>query len=335
MKTLVLAVDRDNDLGEKAGVKAPVIGRDKVVEAANKLALSDPEDSDLNVLFGAVKIKDEYGDEAEVAVITGDKEVGVISDKEITKQLEEVLDKTKPRDVVVVTDGAEDEFILPIIQSRVPVTHLRRIIVQQSPGLEKTYVIFLKYLKKTLRDPKSSRTFLGIPGVVFVLYPVTYYLGILLGVPISFSRIVVGLIGAYLLFRAFDLGKYLSTFKTGFRKLTVMGEILSIGLLSIGIYRGFSGIDWASGGYLEVFSSYYSKLFIWVVMAITVFSIAKIVESATKGSGIRLYLTTMLYGWAINLLALGVLTELSIAYIVMAVAIFWTSLFLGRIGPRQ
>ncbi|OYT63294.1 hypothetical protein B6U74_07095 [Candidatus Bathyarchaeota archaeon ex4484_205] len=131
MKTLVLAVDRDNDLGEKAGVKAPVIGRDKVVEAANKLALSDPEDSDLNVLFGAVKIKDEYGDEAEVAVITGDKEVGVISDKEITKQLEEVLDKTKPKDVVVVTDGAEDEFILPIIQSRVPVTHLRRIIVQQ------------------------------------------------------------------------------------------------------------------------------------------------------------------------------------------------------------
>ena len=51
----MLAIDRDDDFGKKAGVRGPVIGRDACIDAALKLSLADPEDSDANVLYAAVK----------------------------------------------------------------------------------------------------------------------------------------------------------------------------------------------------------------------------------------------------------------------------------------
>ena len=50
-KLLVICVDRDNDVGEKAGISTPVIGRDACIEAAQRLALEDPEDADSNSIF--------------------------------------------------------------------------------------------------------------------------------------------------------------------------------------------------------------------------------------------------------------------------------------------
>ena len=41
-KLLVICVDRDNDVGEKAGIITPVIGRDACIEAAQRLALRRP-----------------------------------------------------------------------------------------------------------------------------------------------------------------------------------------------------------------------------------------------------------------------------------------------------
>ena len=54
-KLLVICVDRDNDVGEKAGITTPVVGRDACIEAAQRLALEDPEDADSNSIFSAIK----------------------------------------------------------------------------------------------------------------------------------------------------------------------------------------------------------------------------------------------------------------------------------------
>ena len=54
-RLLVICVDRDDDLGEKAGIKTPVVGRDSCIEAAQRLALEDPEDADSNAVFSAIK----------------------------------------------------------------------------------------------------------------------------------------------------------------------------------------------------------------------------------------------------------------------------------------
>jgi putative membrane protein len=57
-RTLVLCVDRDDDLGVKAGIETPVIGREKNINAAVSLALRDPEEPDANAIFEAVRIFD-------------------------------------------------------------------------------------------------------------------------------------------------------------------------------------------------------------------------------------------------------------------------------------
>jgi Predicted membrane protein len=84
--------------------------------------LADPEDSDGNSLFLAVKEYDELkkkGEDVEIAAIAGDKNVGGVSDLIISEQLDTVLKATNPDNAIFISDGAEDEFILPIILSRI------------------------------------------------------------------------------------------------------------------------------------------------------------------------------------------------------------------------
>ena len=117
MKTLVLCVDRDNDIGVKTGLHAPLVGRDQNLAAATKLGLADPEDSDVNALLSAVSIYDglqKDNAEAEVATICGDVRVGPVSDLVLTKQLDQVLEQLRPDRVFLMSDGAEDEAFSPI-----------------------------------------------------------------------------------------------------------------------------------------------------------------------------------------------------------------------------
>ena len=178
-RTLVISVDRDNDLGIKAGIRGPVVGRKKVLTAALRLGIADPEESDTNAILGALNQHDnladstEGSDEVEIAILTGDEKVGVKSDRIISAQLEEVVHEFQPDLAIVVTDGAEDESVLPIIQSQVRVEHVKKIIVKQSKGIEGTYY----YIVKILEDPKwrakmltPISAFLMIIGLGIILW---------------------------------------------------------------------------------------------------------------------------------------------------------------------
>ena len=155
-RILVLTVDRDNDLGNKTSIRGPVIGRRQVLTAALKLGIADPEESDTNAILGALRQHDTLKeanseeDEVEVAILTGDENVGMRSVRAIAAQLEEVVAAFQPDEAILVTDGAEDESVLPIIQSQVRINHVEKIIVKQSKGIEGTYY----YIVKALEDPK-------------------------------------------------------------------------------------------------------------------------------------------------------------------------------------
>jgi putative membrane protein len=194
-KILVLSIDRDNDVGEKAKINGPFIGEEKCLEAANKLILADPEDSDSNAIFAAVKQHKEIPG-SEVALITGDTDVGVKSDEELTKQLKEVIKKVEPTHVVVVTDGAEDEHLLPIIQSYLPILSIKRVIIRQSQNLESSYYMIKDFIQEIVRDPKLSRVFLGLPAIALLILAIFGATG---------WRLVIGAVGTYLLIRGLQL----------------------------------------------------------------------------------------------------------------------------------
>ena len=169
-RTLIMTVDRDNDLGVKAGIRGPVIGRKNALNAVLRLGIADPEESDTNAILGALHHHDKMvedakaNDELEIAILTGDVRVGPRSDRAIASQLEEVIKEFQPDSAVLVTDGADDEASLPIITSRIRVDHIEKIIVRQNRGIESTYY----YIIKAVEDPRW-RARLLIPVAIFLM----------------------------------------------------------------------------------------------------------------------------------------------------------------------
>ena len=168
MKTLVLCVDRDDDLGVKAGVNGPVIGRKENLDAALALGLADPEEVDMNTIFSGLQLYDDLtkkGIEAEIATISGDSHVGFQSDLILRAQLENVLEIVKPDGAILVSDGAEDESIYPVISSRVKIDSVRKVYVKQSKSIEGTYYMIVK----TLQDEKMRRRWVVPLSLFFII----------------------------------------------------------------------------------------------------------------------------------------------------------------------
>lgn len=169
MKTLVLCVDRDDDLGTKAGLNGPVIGREENLKAAVALGLADPEEVDTNTILSGLQIYDDLikrGMDAEIATIAGDTHVGFQSDLMLTNQLENVLEVVRPDRAILVSDGAEDEQVYPIISSRVKVDFVKRVYVKQSRSIEGTYYMIIK----TLQDEKIRRRWIVPVSLLLIIF---------------------------------------------------------------------------------------------------------------------------------------------------------------------
>ena len=209
-RILVLCVDRDNDLEAKAGIKTPLLGRDANVEAAVSLALKDPEEPDANAMFEAVRLNDRLQSEKkpeetfEVATISGSERGGVSADRKIVAELNAIIDSFNANEVILVTDGYTDEAVLPLVESRVPVSSVRRVVIKHSESIEETAALFTKYFKLLWENPRYSRVALGIPGILFLIWGIlTYY-----EVPsTSFIIAIAIIVGGFLLFKGFGVDK--------------------------------------------------------------------------------------------------------------------------------
>lgn len=172
---LILCIDRDNDFGKKAGVQGPIVGRKENLNAAAKLALADPNDSDANTVFAAVKKFDEVKTQfknVQVATLTGAGKLGFESDRRINEQLDAVLENFPADAILLVTDGAEDDQVLPILQSRAPVISKETVIIKQAKEVESAYYS----IKEALGDPDIARIVFLIPGIVILLWGILIYL---------------------------------------------------------------------------------------------------------------------------------------------------------------
>ncbi|MCK5559687.1 MAG: DUF373 family protein [Thermoplasmata archaeon] len=230
MKTLVLCVDRDDDFGEKAGLTSPIVGRKDNLRAVISLGLIDPEDSDTNSLFAALKTYDELIDsdeEAEIATICGDKEVGTKSDKVLGDQLDAVIEDIGPDRVIFVSDGGEDEFILPIIQSRIKIDSIKRVIVRQQKSIEGS----VYFIAKALLDEKVRLRFIVPIALIFLVFGICA----VAGVPeIGLGAILITL-GIYLLIRALHIEEPVINVSRDFRHALQTGRYVAAATLVLAI----------------------------------------------------------------------------------------------------
>lgn len=285
----MLCIDRDNDLGRKGGVISPVVGRQANIEAALKLGMADPEDSDVNTIFGGIKVLDELvlsGKTVEIASLAGDLKVGLVSDSKLAAQLEMLLERLHPEGVIVVSDGAEDEAILPIINSRIKVNGVRRVLIKQSPNLESTYYL----LKQVFSDPKISHTFFIPPALALLMFAIFS----LLGYPNGAVVAITGAVGLYLLFRGLGLDDSMEEAKQTLRKSLYAGKIafityiLAAMLVIIATVRGFA-YSWQyyhepiSPGFFILVMIYLHESIWWYVVAALCVDLGKIMDMYLEG----------------------------------------------------
>jgi len=245
---LVLCVDLDDDLGRKTDVETPVIGRENVVDAAVALAGADPEDSDVNVLFEGVHILDNIDDEpVEVAAVTGANAGDVAANRAVGEEVDQVLASlTANEDVraLVVTDGAQDESVVPVIRSRIRIDGVRRVVVRQAQDLESMYYT----IKQVLDDPETRGTLLVPLGILLLIYPLTIAVDSL-GLPGSALGIISGLLGLYVLGRGLGAERLLdeavdratSGFYAG--RVTIITYVVAAALLAIGGVSGMNTLE--------------------------------------------------------------------------------------------
>jgi putative membrane protein len=251
---LVLCVDRDGDIGAKANLKTPVFGREENLSAAVAFALKDPEEPDANAMFEAIRVFDRLKKEGkphedfQIATISGSEFGDVSADRKLVSELNEVLTNFRASEVILVTDGYQDELVLPLIESRVPVSSIRRVVIKHSKSIEETAAVFSRYLKMIVEDPRYSRPFLGIPGFLLIVLVVLSFYNLLALTWLVFLVIL----GGALLIKGFGIDKAVrSTVKwvRDYEPPPVPVQISSFatiaGLLSIaiGVYLGISEVS--------------------------------------------------------------------------------------------
>ena len=205
-KLLVICIDRDHDLGRKTGIPTPVVGRDACIEAAQRLALEDPEDADSNSIFFAVKTYEDLvskGYKAQVITVTGVENRGVQADEKIASQIKSVLKKFSANGAVIVSDGEDDEMVIPVVQNVIPVISVQRVVMQVSRTIEHSYAVFGKFLKLIMYNPKYSKFFLGVPGILLLIGGI----GAVTGYNAEIFAVLVTILGGAFLIRAFDIDK--------------------------------------------------------------------------------------------------------------------------------
>jgi putative membrane protein len=251
-RLLILCVDRDGDIGVKTEEKTPVLGREKNLEAAVSLALRDPEESDANAMFEALRVYDKLSKQGQphekfqIATISGSQILGVEADRKLARELNSILEIFPANNVILVTDGYADEAVLPLVESRVPVTSVRRIIVKHSESIEETAALFGKYLKMLTDNPRYSRIALGVPGLMLIILAIMY-----LGGWIYYTWIALLIVlGTIFLVKGFGVDRatmrfiqWIGEYEPPPLPVQIAGFALAGGVIasSIGIFLGING----------------------------------------------------------------------------------------------
>ncbi|MCL4452951.1 DUF373 family protein [Ferroplasma sp.] len=250
MATLILNVDRDNDYGIKAGIEGPVTGYGDCYNAALKLISVDPEDSDANALFGTIKLYEDLkrkNENVEIALITGDDDVGSKSDEILSKQLDDVLSMDHYDDLILVSDGAEDDYITPIISSRIKIRYVKHILVRHNENIESLYY----YIIRGIRDKKIARKFTipvgllllsyGLSLLIFTLYYMILTKSYVINPGSGAVMLVTIVLGAYFVGRAVELNQLIVRLAVNMKeysqeaKISMLSYVVSFFIIVIGI----------------------------------------------------------------------------------------------------
>ncbi len=242
--TLVVCLDRTDDVGRRTGLRTPIVGWEAVRALVTDVGLADPEDSGVNTLLESLRVAQSLRDENEetvVAVVSGDRESMVSADRAVARQIDDLMAEYEPESAIVVIDSAEDERLVPIVESRVQVDAVDRVVVRQARDIESTYYL----LKQFLADEELRQTILVPLGITLLVFPI---LATVFSPAIG-AATITAVIGLFLLYKGFSIDELLTTFAKQARESLYSGQVsvvtyvVAIGLTLVGLFVGALGVS--------------------------------------------------------------------------------------------
>jgi len=331
---LIVCVDRDDDLGRKAGIETPIVGREDVEKAASKFGVTDPEDSDLNALYEAMRLYDEEDAECEVAAVSGSRSTHRNRDRAVAAQVDKVLEEVNATSAIVVTDGAEDEGVIPIVESRLRIDGVNRTIVKQAQNLENAYHV----MKQLLDDPDTRATILVPIGILLLIFPLNTLMEFL-GYPNTALGLTAGILGGYFIMKGLgkdeDIEEMIEVAREGIYsgKVSLITYLVAAGLVVIGLASGLRAVqvhtasdEVVVSGAAPVAMAFIGGSIAWLTVAGVVSSVGRIVDEYIQSEELpRKYLNGPFYiismGLALHALSSFYINEVTEVYLAVAVVI--------------
>ena len=347
-RLLVLAVDIDNDLYRKTKISGPVIGKNEIIRAATKLALADPQETDANTMFEAVKKYEELVSKkysVRVATITGAEDEGFQADNELSRQIDLLVERFRPDACVLVTDGASDQRVLPLLKNRLKVNSVDLVRMKQAEQLENTYFTIIEKLK----EPHYARAVFGIPAVLLLLFAISYYLSLGWQFPVA-------LIGLYLLIKGFGLEDYFISSVKGLgssvSRVTFTLYMASLLFFMISIVLSFGGYAHAvaiTRDPLTQVSYAIESLLLLLPVSLVLYLVGRMVDLESRHyryrainqgtyTGYAILTMALIYlvsAWFIGQIYFYQLLVFSVVIIILGYAISYSSMMLKRHAVRK
>jgi putative membrane protein len=283
--TLVVAIDRDSPVADRC----PVVGREAVETTITETGVVDPEDSRINCLLEALRVANDLeaeGDETVVAVVGGTGDT-VGSDREIASQTEDIVEEYGPESAVVVVDSADDERLVPIIESRVRVDAVDRVVVRQARDIESTYYL----LKQFLADEELRRTVLVPVGIAMVAFPIL--LNFVTSPTLAVGAIAAAL-GVFLIYKGLGIDEYLARLPTQTREALYSGQVslvtyvVAAGLSIVGLFAGALEVSpFGSSGLFILANRFLFESVPWLTAAALAASLGRLLDELLQREGIR------------------------------------------------
>ncbi|WP_167599400.1 DUF373 family protein [Halorussus marinus] len=291
MSTLVVCVDRDDDIGAKTGLETPVVGWEAVRSLVTEVGIADPEDAGVNCLLESLRVARDLRDgdeEVTVAVISGAADTMVGRDRAVAAQTDDLIAEYDPDSAIVVIDSAQDERLVPIIESRVQVDAVDRVVVRQARDIESTYYL----LKQFLADEELRQTVLVPVGVALIAFPILL-MGFGQAIAVSTITAVMGL---FVLYKGLGVDDYVADLPAEVRdalysgRVSIVTYVVAAGLSLVGVFAGalrVSDMTISNEGVLMPAMAFAFASVPWLASAAMAASTGRLLDEAIRNDRVR------------------------------------------------
>jgi putative membrane protein len=293
--TLVLCLDRDGRLA--ADRDPPLVGDEQVAALVTSVGVEDPEDARVNGLLEALRVARELRREGEDAVVALVSSAGdaVGGDRAIARQVEALVEEYGPESAVLVVNSAEDEQVVPIVESRVRVDAVDRVVVRQARDIESTY-----YLLKQFLGDEELRAAVLIPlGAALVAFPVLLTVADSVGVALS---VVAGVVGTFFLYKGLGVDDLLrglpraasDAFYSG--QVSFVTYVVAAGLALVGAFVGGLAATEMDQGVLLAAMRFAYESVPWLSLAALAAATGRLLDEVLREERVRSALMNLPFG---------------------------------------